>query len=396
MTATDSGLAACLDAIAAREPVVRAWRHVDREAAPSEASGLLAGVPVGIKDLIDVAGMPCESGSPIHAGRVPARDAWCAARLRAAGAIVLGKTVTTEFATFAPPVTTNPHDASRTPGGSSSGSAAAVAAGMARLALGTQTAGSVIRPAAFCGVAGFKSTFGRVPLDGVRALSPGLDTLGWFARSASDLALPAAAFGIVESEAEPPRRVALCRTPERDRADAATRAALDRALAAFAAAGAATSAFAMAAPFDGLNAAQDDIMRAEAAESLAWERAERGTLLTDGLRAMLDSGAALAPARLAEARAHAAGCRAREADLFGGADLLVTAAAPGEAPPRAATGDPVFNRPWTLLHVPCATLPFGTGPSGLPLGVQLVARRGDDSRLLAWARWAEAALANAA
>ena len=373
----------------------RAWAFLHPAPAPAGARGPLAGLAVGVKDIIDVAGMPCERGSPIHAGRVPARDAACVARLRAAGAAIPGKTVTTEFATFKPPVTVNPHDPARTPGGSSSGSAAAVAAGAVPLALGTQTAGSVIRPAAFCGVAGFKPTFGAVALDGVKALAPSLDTLGWFARSADGLARLAAAFGIDEAPAGPPPRIALCRTPEWDRTDAATRAALDRALDAFAAAGADTSAFAMAAPFDRLAVAQNDIMRAEAAGALAWERAERGALLSAGLRAMLDAGARLSPARVAAARDCAADCRAREAALFAGADLLLTAAAPGEAPPRATTGDPVFNRAWTLLGAPCLTLPAGAGPAGLPLGAQLVARRGDDSRLLAWARWAEAALAGA-
>ena len=394
MTGAEGGLAACLAAIGAREAAVRAWTHVDRAAAPS-VDGPLAGLAVGVKDIVDVAGMPCERGSPIYAGRVPTRDAACVARLREAGAAVLGKTVTTEFAAFAPPVTSNPHDAARTPGGSSSGSAAAVACGMADIALGTQTAGSVIRPAAYCGVAGFKPTFGAVALDGVKALAPSLDTLGWFARAADGLATAAAAFGIAEAPAGPPPRVALCRGPEWRRLDAATRAMLGRALAAFAAAGAETGERATAPPFDGLNEAQEVIMKAEAARSLAHERAEHGERLSDGLREMLDIGARLAPDALDRARDCAAECRAGEAALFGGADLLLTAAAPGEAPPRATTGDPMCNRAWTLLGAPCATLPFGAGPNGLPLGAQLVARRGADPRLLAWARWAEGALADA-
>ena len=393
--APDGGLAACLAAIAAREAEVRAWEHVDRGAAPSRAGGALAGVPVGVKDIVDVAGMPCARGSPIYAGRVPERDAACVARLRAAGAIILGKTVTTEFATWKPPVTANPHNRERTPGGSSSGSAAAVAAGMAPLALGTQTAGSVIRPAAFCGVVGFKPSYGSVSMDGVKALAPSLDTLGWFAHSVAGAARLAAVFGIDEAPAGPPPRVALCRTREWDRAGAAARAALDRALAAFAAAGAETFEVEMAAPFNRLNEAQTDIMNAEAAESLAWERATHGGMLSAGLRKMLDEGAALAPARLAKARARAAECRAREAELFDGADILLGASAPGEAPLRAVTGGPAFNRPWTVLGTPCLTLPFGAGPAGLPLGVQLIARRGADASLLAWARWAETALAAA-
>lgn len=394
--APNDGIEACLAAIAAREPTVRAWAHIERgAAAPARPGGALAGVPVGVKDIVDVAGMPCERGSPIHAGRIPGRDAACVARLREAGAIILGKTMTTEFATLKPPVTTNPHDPERTPGGSSSGSAAAVAAGMAALALGTQTAGSVIRPAAFCGVVGFKPTYGAVSLEGVKALAPSLDTLGWFAPAVAGAARLAAVFGIGEVPPGPPPRIALCRTREWDRAQAASRAALDGALAAFAAAGAETAEAEMTSPFNRLNEAQDDIMSAEAAEALAWERAERGGMLSAGLRKMLDRGAAIAPSRLAAARARAAECRAREAELFAGADILLGASAPGEAPLRAVTGDPAFNRPWTLLGTPCLTLPFGAGPAGLPLGVQLIARRGADANLLAWARWAERALTRA-
>ena len=389
---TNHGLAACLTAIKARETTVRAWRHLDLQATASREGGPLSGLAVGVKDIIDAAGMPCSSGSPIYADRVPAHDAVCVAPLRDAGAVVLGKTVTTEFATFKPPATTNPHDPSRTPGGSSSGSAAAVAAGMARLALGSQTAGSVIRPAAFCGVVGFKPTWGLIRLDGVRALAPGLDTLGWFARSTADSARLAAVYGIETGPDGPPPRIALCRTPEWAQTEEATRTALDRALAVLADAGAETADFTMGAPFDRLNVAQDEIMWGEAARSLARECAEHPDLISDGLRRMLDRGAGLAPERVAAAHGYAADCRQREAELFGGADLLLSASAPGEAPARDTTGDPAFNRPWTLLHLPCLSLPFGAGPTGLPLGIQLIARRGDDSRLLAWARWAEAAL----
>lgn len=392
MLGMNHGLAACLAAIKARETTVRAWRHLDLQATASRDGGPLSGLTVGVKDIIDAAGMPCSSGSPIYADRVPAHDAVCVARLRDAGAVILGKTVTTEFATFKPPATTNPHDPGRTPGGSSSGSAAAVASGMVQVALGTQTAGSVIRPATFCGVVGFKPTYGLLPLGGVRALAPSLDTLGWFACSVADIVRLAAVYGIEAAPDGPPPHVALCRTPEWSHAEGTTRALLDRALSALADAGAKTTDFTMASPFDRLNQAQDDIMWGEAAESLARERAEHADLLSDGLRSKLDGGAGLAPERVAAARDYAADCRRREAELFGGADLLLSASAPGEAPPRATTGDPVFNRPWTLLHLPCLTLPFGTGPAGLPLGIQLIARRGDDSRLLAWARWTEAAL----
>ena len=232
----EQAVEACLERIALREPVVRAWAHLDAEAARAAArecagrapSTPLDGVPVGVKDVIETDGMPTSYGSPIYAGHRPGRDAACVARLRQAGAVVIGKTTTTEFALYSPSETTNPHDRSRTPGGSSSGSAAAVAAGMVPLALGTQTAGSTVRPASFCGVFGFKPTKGWTELDGVKRLSAGLDTLGLFARDVTHLrnAFEALASISVASDAGLPARprLALVRTPWWDELDRAGKA----------------------------------------------------------------------------------------------------------------------------------------------------------------------------
>jgi amidase len=316
--------------------------------------------------------------------------------LREAGAVILGKTVTTEFATFKPPKTTNPHNSARTPGGSSSGSAAAVACGMVPAALGSQTAGSVIRPAAFCGVVGFKPSYGAIDLAGVKVLAPSLDTLGTFARTIDKAALVARTLGksdgpLCEPDVGqlPPPNVALCRPGEWSQADPATHATLDAALKRFTDAGAVTAAFDMPAPFSDMAAVQHELMTGEMAQALAWEHANHPDLLSPGLKAVLDDGAAYAAGRLEKAQDTARQIREREEDLFGDHDMLLAPSAAGEAPGAETTGDPMFNRPWTALHVPCINLPVATGPKGLPIGIQLIARHGDDARLIAWARWAE-------
>jgi amidase len=400
---------ACLARIDSREAEIRAWQHLDAEAARAQALardaapaplGPLHGVPVGVKDLIDTAESPTEYGSPIYEGHRPSHDAECVRLLRAAGAVVLGKTVTTEFATFKPPPTRNPHHRGHTPGGSSSGSAAAVAEGMVPAALGSQTAGSVIRPAAFCGVVGFKPSFAAIAVGGVKPLAAALDTLGTFARSVEDAALVARAIGRTGGPLAAPDpgplplpAVALCRTPEWDRAEPAMVTALEAVLERLASAGARTARIDMPEPFAELARAQNDIMWAQTAKSLAHEWETRPELLSPGLTARLEEGAAVSPARLAEALALVERCRGESEALFAGHDLLLTAAAAGEAPSIETTGDPVFNRAWTALHVPCLTLPAGSGPHRLPLGAQLVARQGEDARLVAWARWVETVLA---
>ncbi len=393
---------ACLARIEAREPAVGAWEHLDPDAAIRQAVALdrgprrgpLHGVPVAVKDIFDTADMPTGYGSPIYAGGRPAWDAACVALLRAAGAVLLGKTVTTEFALFAPGKTKNPHNPAHTPGGSSSGSAAAVADMMAPLALGTQTAGSVIRPASFCGGVGYKPSYGLIPRAGVKQVSDTLDTVGVFARAPEDAALLVAVLSGRDAWRSPepiagPPRIGVCRTFEWERAEAATHAAVQEAASRFASAGARISEIALPAPFAGLGAAQRAIMGFEGAGALAHERLTHRGLLSDRLREFLDDGQRCTPSAYLEALALAKDCRRRLDTVLGDCDALLAPSAPGEAPKGLGnTGDPIFNRMWTLLHVPSVTLPGLQGPNGLPVGVQLVARQWDDARLLAVARWA--------
>ena len=399
--------AAYLDHIEAREAVVGAWQYLDREAALAVARqrdaepprGPLHGIPIAVKDLIDTADMPTAYGSSIYRGHRPAADASCVALDRAAGAIVLGKTVTTEFATFTPGKTANPRNPAHTPGGSSSGSAAAVADGMAPLAFGTQTAGSVIRPAAYCGCVGYKPSFGLINRAGVKPLADSLDTIGILARNVED----AAFFAGVLSERPALRHLAmpgkaprfgLYRTPMWDEAEPATAAALDMTREALERAGSAVAELAIAPRHQGLNQVQGTVMGFEMVRALAWERIEHSAELSPRLAQMLDAGLAIGAADYDLALAHAAEARAELDVFFGASDAILVPAAPGEAPAGlGGTGDPVFNRMWTLLGVPCVTLPARSGETGLPTGVQFVGRLGDDARLLACAAFLERALA---
>jgi len=395
---------ACLARIAAEEPRVQAWEFLDPELCLEQARradgagrpGSLHGLPVGVKDVIDTADMPTARGSLLFAGRRPAADAACVAALRRAGAVILGKTVTTELAYYAPGKTRNPHDPSRTPGGSSSGSAAAVAASMVPAALGTQTAGSLIRPASFCGVVGLKPSHGLLPLGGVSPFAPvSLDTLGLFTRSARDLPLLLSALGAPVAEVAAPARprIGVARTEAWGLAAPESRAAVARAAAAFTAAGAEVEE----APdgWLGLSEAQRTIMAFEAAAAWGETASREGARLSPELREILAAGAALAPAAYRQARALAAAARARLPAHFARFDLLLGASALGEAPAGlASTGDPSMNRIWTLLGLPCLSLPAGRGPAGLPVGIQLVGPPGGDEQLLAAGRWAEAALAH--
>jgi Asp-tRNA(Asn)/Glu-tRNA(Gln) amidotransferase A subunit family amidase len=399
-----------LDHIAARESVVGAWQHLDREQALAEARrcdaepprGPLHGVPIAVKDLIDTVDMPTAYGSPIYRGHRPAADASCVALARAAGAVVLGKTVTTEFATFTPGKTANPRNPAHTPGGSSSGSAAAVADGMVPLAFGTQTAGSVVRPASFCGVVGYKPSFGLINRTGVKPLADSLDTVGILAGNVDDAAFFAGV--LTERPAlrhlallAPAPRFGLYRTPMWDEAEPAAAAALDRARAALERAGARVDEIAIDPTHHRLTAAQDAIMGFEMARSLAYERIRHSALLSPRLAQQLDAGMAVGADEYDAARALAETARAGLGGFFGDCDAILTPAAPGEAPAGLGyTGNPVFNRMWTLLGVPCATVPAHWGESGLPTGVQLVGRAQDDARLLACAAFLERALAEAA
>jgi Asp-tRNA(Asn)/Glu-tRNA(Gln) amidotransferase A subunit family amidase len=403
-------VAACLDRIAAREATVGAWHYLDPAAAlaaarrcDSEApQGPLHGIPIAVKDLIDTADMPTGYGSGIYEGHRPAADAACVALARGAGAIVLGKTVTTEFACFTPGKTANPHNPAHTPGGSSSGSAAAVAAGMVPLAFGTQTAGSVIRPAAFCGVVGYKPSFGTIARAGVKMLAESLDTIGVMAGNVGDAAFFTGVLAgrpALRDVAPPPAatRFGLYRTPMWDQAEPSTAAALDHARAALERAGARVGEIAVPPEHHGLTAAQETIMGFELVRSLAYERLRHSAELSPRLAQLLDAGMAVGADAYDAAQAETAAARARLDVFFGACDAVLAPAAPGAAPPGLGyTGDPVFNRMWTLLGAPCITLPSIWGENGLPTGIQLVGRIGDDIRLMAAALFAERALAEAA
>ena len=410
-TITAEGLVKdCLERIEAREADVQAWAFLDPEAALRQAraadlqpaSGLLHGLPIGVKDLIDTVDLPTSYGSPIYSGHRPAWDAPCVALARAAGGVVMGKTVTTEFAVMHPNKTRNPHDIRHTPGGSSSGSAAAVADFMVPLAFGTQTAGSIIRPAAYCGVVGYKPTYGMINRVGVKALSDILDTVGAIARSVPDVALLAAAVTgrrnllVDEEDAAPAApRIGICRTPEWGQALPETVQALESAARALGAAGAKVKDVDLPAAFGGLVAAQIDVMFHQQAASLAWERLVHWPKISARLQGILEEGLEVTVERFDAAAALARDCRRSLPDQFGDCDVLLAPSAPGASPEGLAmTGDPVFNRMWTLLHVPCVNVPVGKTAAGLPVGLQVVGRVGDDAKTLAAAHWVHRRLAD--
>lgn len=373
------------------ERVLAQARELDRGA----VRGPLHGLPLGVKDVIDTFDAPTEYGSPIYRGHRPAADAGCVAMARALGALVLGKTVSTEFATFPPGPTANPHNPAHTPGGSSSGSAAAVADRMLPLAYGTQTGGSVIRPAAFCGAVGYKPSFGTLPRNGVKLLADSLDTVGIFARSAEDAALLVAALtgraGLPIGHTVPAPRLAVCRTPQWPAAQPETMALFEELAGQLVRGGAYVGRLELPAPFAGLEAAQGTIWEYEMARNLADELRRHAERIREPLRGQLLAGWKIPAERYDAAKALARDCRRLLSDAFADYDALVVPAAPGEAPRGlAATGNPVFNRIWTLLHVPAVTIPWASGPNGLPLGVQVVGRVGDDARALACAHWMQA------
>jgi len=377
---------ATIERIAEREALIHAWECVDADGALAAARvadqrgvpGPLGGVPLGVKDIVATADLPTCYGTPIYAGFRPAADADCVARARAAGALVVGKTVTTELAYFAPGPTANPRDPAHTPGGSSSGSAAAVADAMVPLAFGTQTAGSLIRPASFCGVFALKPTFGANRMDGIKPFAPSLDTLGWLARSAEDLELMRSALADTPFESlQPPAattlRLGVCRTHEWGAADAGGAAAFERAVRLAAAAGARLRDVELPAALADLSEAQKTVMAHEAAHQLERDWREHRGELSAALTALLQTGRAISEATYRQALDHATHARRVVAESLHGLDALITPAAVGEAPRGlAATGDPVFSRVWTLLGVPCVGVPGLHGPHGLPIGVQLV------------------------
>ncbi|MGE0630480.1 MAG: amidase [Hyphomicrobiaceae bacterium] len=406
---------ACLERIASREPVIGAWAYINPERALEQARaadawmekgdgvGPLHGVPVGIKDVIDTADMRTENGSAIFAGRQPADDAACVTGLRQAGAVILGKTVTTELASLTPSATRNSVNPEHSPGGSSAGSAAAVADGMAPLALGTQTAGSVIRPASFCGVYAMKPTLGLISRTGVLLQSHTLDTVGVFGRCVEDLGLivdSLSAQDLRDSASYPrsqgslsavlkqpppqPPKLAFCKTPAWPTADAATAEAY---LALVRSLGERCQEIVLPAAFDG-------IVEAQRAVQFAENSAYYGPLLDRGREAMsagmirrLEQGATIPVRDYLQAIIDRELRYAELEKILAGFDAIICPAAPGPAPRGfETTGDPVFNGLWTYLGVPCVTLPL-LDVGGLPLGVQLVGARRDDGRLLRTARW---------
>jgi amidase len=395
----ETSAAALLEAVVARivaqEPRVRAYAALDLDAARAQAAALdrgaprgpLHGVPIAVKDVFDTADLPTAYGSAIWAGHRPRADAAAVALARAAGAVILGKTVTTEFASYTPGATANPHDVTRTPGGSSSGSAAAVAAGMACAAFGTQTAGSIIRPAAYCGVVGYKPSFGMIPRAGMKPLAESFDTAGTLAPTVADAALLASvAAGRADIAApQAPEAwpvIGLLRTDWWDEAEPAQHAALEALARALSAAGARV----VDLPAPGIARANDRhsaAMAWEVARAFAWERAAAPQLFSPKFTEICDRGLRITPAEHAAIRADLARACVVLRALFEGCDVVLTPSAPGEAPRGlAATGAPTFNRIWSLLGGPCLSLPCGYGAEAMPLGAQLAALPGQDALLL--------------
>lgn len=393
---------ACLERIAEREAAVGAWAYCDAKQAIAAAQafdksskrGPIAGVPFGVKDIIDTFDMPTEWGTPIHRGRTTERDAACVALSRKAGGVLLGKTVTTEFANLHPGKTRNPHDLTRTPAGSSSGSAAAVADFMVPIAIGTQTTGSTIRPASFCGIFGYRPTYGEHRMHGVMEASGSLDTLGILARSIDDIALyNDVLLGIPprsnESLSAPPR-IGLCRSHIWDKIEPTTRKLVEDAAERLARAGAKVSDVTLPDDFKQLNDAHRWISSFEFARTFTWEIENHWNEISDTLRGgRLNDGINGSFERYVAAKVIAEKCRSQLDDIFGDYDVMLTPAAFGEAPVGlfAFDGVPLFQI-WTALHVPVISLPVFKGPNNLPIGLQLIAKRHDDRRLFACARWA--------
>lgn len=387
-----------LDHIDAREPAVQAWTCIQRDTVLAAAReldrgairGPLHGLPAGVKDVFDTFDLPTEYGSPIYKGHQPRADAAILSLMRAAGGLVLGKAVTTEFATFPPGKTRNPHNPDHTPGGSSSGSAAAVAADMVPVAFGTQTVGSTIRPASFCGTVGYKPTYALLPTVGVKAISYCLDTVGLFTKTVADLglftgALTGRPLAVPEEPAAP--KVGLCLTPQWQHAQPEVQALFARLGAEFSRAGAKVVDFTLPSPYEKMHDAQALIWDYEVARCLTSEYALHRDKIREPLLGQLGRGLTLPWAEYDAAMAVAREGRQRFAHALGDVDVLVVPSSQGEAPKGSATGLPYFNRTWSLIHTPCVHVPYGSGPNGLPIGFQVVGRIGDDARTLAAAHW---------
>lgn len=411
---------ACLSRVSQAEEQIQAWEWLDADAALLAARkadehvrrgiqpGLLHGLPIGVKDIMATAGVPTRMGSPIYASHIPQTSATVVRRIQDAGGIVMGKTVTTEFAWRNPGKTRNPWNLGHTPGGSSSGSAAAVAAGMVPAALGTQTVGSVIRPAAYCGVVGYKPSFGLISRAGVHPLSPSLDHVGVFARSVADAAYLAACLvghddtdpGSLTSAAFRPsatrasdlpggeRRLAAVRTPVWRLADKAQHDMWDANLAALCHAGAVVEDVELPPSFQNAQDVLRTILMAEGAQIYAPLRAANPGKTSTALDDLIETGLKISATDYISALAAAKVMRAELGALLSRFDAIVTPPATGEAPPTLAdTGDPSFCGIWTLMGVPAVTFPVGRGPTGLPLGLQVVGAYLDDQRTLEMATW---------
>lgn len=393
-------VAACIARIEAREADVGAFQYFDADYALKQArdldngpsKGVLHGVPLGVKDIIDTRDMPTGNGSRVYPDRHPISDASCVALSRAAGAVILGKTVTTEFAYFFPGKTKNPHNLGHTTGGSSMGSAAGTADHMFPIGFGSQTAASVTRPAAYCGTIGYKATTGDFDLQGVCGLAASFDTLGFLCRELEDISLMREA--LIGDAPKAPRadnaapKVGFVRTPWWDQADAATHRALESAAEKLAAEGAEVSELELPSGFEDLVETHKLVMAFDAARARAYEYIYHPDKLSPQFTALMEDGNGVSYADYREAQARSVGCRQKLADLMASYDVLLAPSAPGEAPPgHDATGDPLFSRMWTLLYVPSVTLPVATGDTGLPIGVQVVGKAHGDGALISDAQW---------
>lgn len=392
---------ACLDHIAGREPQVQAWQYLNSEQVIAQARALdksgrrgpLFGVPFGVKDIIDTCDMPTEYGTVIHKGHRPKRDAACVALSRKAGGVLMGKTVTTEFANVTPGKTRNPLDPDRTPGGSSSGSGAAVGDFMVPLAIGTQTTGSTTRPASFCGVFGYRPTWGDLRTTGVMEASGSLDTLGILARSVEDVALYRdVLLGVAPEPVAsdiPAPRIGFCRPYFWPRIEPATQNLLEGAAQRLAHAGARVEEVKLPADYEQLETAHRLISGFEMARNLTWELENHRASISEKFReGRLKDGLACTYETYCEMRDLVARCRRMLEPVIAKYDVLLAPSAPGVAP---VGPDPVPHpwvyMMWTTMHVPSLTLPVFKGQNGMPIGAQLIAKWNDDRRLFAVSRW---------
>jgi Asp-tRNA(Asn)/Glu-tRNA(Gln) amidotransferase A subunit family amidase len=389
----------CLARVEAREPIVKAWSFIDpdlvlRQAQALDARparGALHGVPVGVKDIIETADMPTQMGSPIYHGYRTRSDASCVAELRAAGALVFGKTMTCEFAGPTAATTTNPHDSARTPGGSSSGSGAAVADHMVPFGFGTQTGGSVQRPSSFCGIVGYKPSFGLINPQGVKPAAESLDTVGLMVRTVEDAEL----FMRVLTNSEPVQwlshasgiSLGLCHTYAWDRAEKASRNAIEDAAQRLEKAGFTIRDIELPSPCEKLPKTREIINDYERARGMSWEWNTHRAEISQPLAKAIRNGLTIPRAHYVEALDCVELCRRRLAPLFDKVDVLLTPTVNGEAPiGLASTGDHRFQSIWTQLRTPAVTLPTHAGPNGMPVGIQLIGASFQDNKLLAIAQ----------